>query len=314
MHDIWNPWHGCIKYSEGCDHCYMYFLDKKHNQDKDSSVCKKTSNFNYPLQKNKDGQYKVKDGEMLSVCMTSDFFLEAADEFRDDAWNMMKERSLLKFYVLTKRAERIKEHLPKNIGTEFGCWDTENLLFNVTCENQKRVDERVPILLDLPFRHKGLMLAPILSAINIEPYLKTGQIEMVICGGENYGGSRPCKYEWILSLKEQCMKYNVTFNFTETGTNFIKSGKSYIINGKTLQASQAYKSKLSFKGKEIDFKLHDEFFTPFENNYKPHFREKCIDCGGRLTCNGCSDCNKCKKERVSDSIIESYDKEHNAWK
>ena len=27
MHDIWNPWHGCRKKSEGCEHCYMYFLD-----------------------------------------------------------------------------------------------------------------------------------------------------------------------------------------------------------------------------------------------------------------------------------------------
>nr|WP_278849220.1 DUF5131 family protein [Megamonas funiformis] len=28
MHDIWNPWHGCLKYSEGCKNCYMYYLDK----------------------------------------------------------------------------------------------------------------------------------------------------------------------------------------------------------------------------------------------------------------------------------------------
>lgn len=28
MHDIWNPWHGCVKCSEGCQHCYMYFLDR----------------------------------------------------------------------------------------------------------------------------------------------------------------------------------------------------------------------------------------------------------------------------------------------
>ena len=27
MHDIWNPWHGCVKCSEGCQHCYMYYLD-----------------------------------------------------------------------------------------------------------------------------------------------------------------------------------------------------------------------------------------------------------------------------------------------
>lgn len=29
MHDIWNPWHGCIKKSEGCRNCYMYFLDRQ---------------------------------------------------------------------------------------------------------------------------------------------------------------------------------------------------------------------------------------------------------------------------------------------
>ena len=26
---IWNPWHDCHKVSEGCAHCYMYFLDSK---------------------------------------------------------------------------------------------------------------------------------------------------------------------------------------------------------------------------------------------------------------------------------------------
>lgn len=31
--DIWNPWHGCTKVSEGCDHCYMYFLDRMRGQD-----------------------------------------------------------------------------------------------------------------------------------------------------------------------------------------------------------------------------------------------------------------------------------------
>ena len=32
MHDIWNPWHGCKKISEGCANCYMYFLDKMRDQ------------------------------------------------------------------------------------------------------------------------------------------------------------------------------------------------------------------------------------------------------------------------------------------
>ena len=30
---IWNPWHGCHKISEGCEHCYMYFLNRKRGID-----------------------------------------------------------------------------------------------------------------------------------------------------------------------------------------------------------------------------------------------------------------------------------------
>lgn len=26
MHDIWNPWHGCVRVSSGCANCYMYSL------------------------------------------------------------------------------------------------------------------------------------------------------------------------------------------------------------------------------------------------------------------------------------------------
>ena len=32
MHDIWNPWHGCKKCSEGCANCYMYFLDAQRGK------------------------------------------------------------------------------------------------------------------------------------------------------------------------------------------------------------------------------------------------------------------------------------------
>ena len=43
--------------------------------------------------------------------------------------------------------------LPKDWGDGW-----ENVFFHVTCENQKRVEERIPILMDLPFKHKGIMV------------------------------------------------------------------------------------------------------------------------------------------------------------
>ena len=70
------------------------------------------------------------------------------------------------------------------------------------------------------------MTAPLVGSVDIGKYLAKGQIEQVLCGGENYDGSRPCHYEWVKLLYDQCREYDVTFNFIETGTCFIKDGKS----------------------------------------------------------------------------------------
>ncbi len=252
MRDIWNPWHGCKRVSEGCAHCYMYYLDSL--RDKDGSIIYKTkTNFDYPLKKNKDGSYKVKSSQMIRVCLTSDFFLKEADIWRDEVWHIIKQRSDVIFSLLTKRPERVIDCLP--IDWERGY---ENIILNVTCENQRRADERIPILLDLPFKHKGIMCAPFIGPVDIEKYLSTNQIEQVLCDGENYEGARPCDYAWVKSLSDQCKKADVTFVFCGTGNLFIKDGKTYHIkNG--LQAIQAYKSNLSHKGKPIKFKLYDEF-------------------------------------------------------
>ena len=154
MRDIWNPWHGCRKCSEGCQNCYMYFLDPMREKNGADIYCTKAG-FRYPLSKDRSGQYKVRSGEMIRVCMTSDFFLEEADPWRDEAWEIMRQRPDVKFFLLTKRPERVADHLPWD-------WDDgwEHVMFNVTCENQRRADARIPLLLSLPFKHKGIMCAP----------------------------------------------------------------------------------------------------------------------------------------------------------
>ena len=220
MHDIWNPWHGCVRISEGCVSCYMYTLDRWRGAD--GAKVYRTGNFDYPLQRAKSGEYRVKSGELIRVCMTSDFFLPEADAWRAEAWNIMYARPDVKFFLLTKRPERVRETLPPDFGDGW-----ENIFFNVTCENQRRADERIPILLDLPFKHKGIMCAPFIERVSIEPYLADGQIEQVICGGENYDGARPLDFEWVKSLRAECMRHNVTFAFIETGTIFIKDGKLF---------------------------------------------------------------------------------------
>ncbi len=291
MHDIWSPWHGCIKVSEGCKHCYMYFLDKVHGN-KDGRMIYKTKDMNYPLRKNRDGSYKIKSGEQLRVCMSSDFFLKEADSWREEAWDIIRKRKDVIFFLLTKRIERVKMCLPKD-------WEEgySNVFLNVTCENQKRAEERIPILLSLPAKHKGIMCAPLIGPISIEKYLKEHQIEQVIVGGENYDGARPCDFEWVKSLQKECVKYNVKFCFIETGTCFVKDGKTYHLKNKEIQSQMAYKSKMNYEGKKIHFELFDEFLNeiPEEELYQSYFQQKCFSCGSKPICNGCSKCGRCQK-------------------
>lgn len=291
MHDIWNPWHGCVKCSEGCENCYMYFLDRMRSQN-GADIYKTKSGFSYPLHKNRNGSFKVQSGEQIRVCMTSDFFLEEADRWRDEAWEIIWQRPDVKFLLLTKRPQRVKDCLPKDWGDG---WD--NVIFNVTCENQRRTDERIPILLDLPFKHKGIMCAPFIGPVSIAKYLDSGQIEQVICGGENYDGARPCNFDWVKFLRAECVTYDITFCFIETGTNFIKDGKRYNIPDKQLQAKMAYKSNMYYAGKPVKWNLKDNFGLPIpeEELYVPFFGRNCNECGSKPICNGCSDCGKCNQ-------------------
>ncbi|MDM8142332.1 DUF5131 family protein [Megamonas hypermegale] len=290
MHDIWNPWHGCVKFSEGCQNCYMYFLDKMRGQS-GAQIYKVKNNFYYPLAKDRQGNYKIKSGEMVRVCMTSDFFLDRADIWREEAWQIMRARSDVVFLLITKRIHRVAECLPKNWN---GGW--ENVFLTVTCENQRRADERIPQLLALPFKHKGIICAPFLGPVSIKKYLADGQIEQVICGGENYNGARPCNFDWVKSLQKECIEANVTFCFMETGTLFIKDRKAYNLPSKRLQSEMAYKSGMNYTGKPIDFKLYDQFGRQIGKDrlYERKFGAKCEQCASRIICNGCSNCEICK--------------------
>lgn len=237
--DIWNPWHGCRKYSEGCDHCYLYYLDRAHGKD-GGEIYKVKTNFNLPLKKDRQGNFKVPSGASLRVCMTSDFFLEEADAWRDEAWNMMRLRPDVHFWLLTKRAHRIRACLPWDW---LNGWD--NVSLNVTAENQARADERLPVLLEIPAKHKGVMVAPFLGAVDLTRYLASGQLETVFADGENYDGKRPLHYEWVKHLYDQCVQFGVPFSFFGTGNVFVKDGRAYSIC-KAYQHVQALRSGLQY--------------------------------------------------------------------
>ena len=231
MDITYNCWHGCRKKSEGCMHCYVYRRDESIG--KDASIVYKTSYFNMPVRKNRNGNYRYKSGTRFSMCFSSDFFIEEADEWRPEVLKMIRERSDCSFLCLTKRPERILECIP-DVETY------DNLHIVCTMENQKRFDERAPIYISLPLSYKAIAIEPMLERIDMSRYIDMG-IDEVTVGGESGPDARVLDFEWVKDIREQCMKKGIGFSFHQTGANIIVNGKLYHIE-RRFQHSQARKA------------------------------------------------------------------------
>lgn len=234
---VWNPLHGCHKISEGCKNCYVYRTDAKYGND--SSLVKINSNFSLPVQLNRNNEYKLQTDEIIYTCFTSDFFLEDADEWRAEAWEMIRIRTDLRFLIVTKRIDRFNVSLPEDWGSGY-----DNVEICCTVENQDRADYRLPIFMSLPIKKRSIICEPLLEPINLRPYLNSF-IKQVVAGGESGYYARLCDYNWILDIRQQCIDAGVSFYFKQTGARFKKDNKIYIIDRK-FQHSQAKKANINY--------------------------------------------------------------------
>lgn len=246
----WNPWHGCHKCSPGCVNCFVYQMDKRYGRDT-TIVTKVKTNFNLPIKRTRSGEYKYPSGTHFKLCFTSDFFIEEADEWRNECWDMIRQRKDCTFILTTKRASRIHMCLPKDWGDG---WD--NVTIAVSCENQEMADERVRFLMAMPAKHRYIFLSPILEYIDLNKLLAYGLIERVCVGGESYSGARLCDFTWVEQIYIDCMKNNTEFNFHQSGSNFLCDGTTFkgTLKDQWLRAEQK-EEYLRNKYKNIDVSL-----------------------------------------------------------
>lgn len=232
MEVTWNPWHGCTKYSEGCRYCYVYRQDEMFGRN--SRECRKTNDFSLPIRKDRKGNYKIPSGSLVMTCFSSDFLLSDADLWRDECIKMMRERSDCMFYFFTKRIERLNFKVP------------DNVIVGCTCENQKTADYRLPIFKKLGIKYKTIILAPMLEKMDVSKYLGSDIYEVNVSGESGSSQQiRALDYDWVLDIRNQCIKANVNFGFHQTGARFIKDGREYRIERK-YQISQAKKANIDF--------------------------------------------------------------------
>ena len=140
-----NFWVGCRKVSEGCANCYMFRNMKGFG--KDPTEIRRTSKATW-----RTGS-KMKAGDKVFVCSWSDFFIEKADPWRDEAWEVMESRSDLIWIICTKRPENIHKYGFHHLGS-FLVQIPGNVWLGFSAENQKWLNKRIscfiPTLLKTP--------------------------------------------------------------------------------------------------------------------------------------------------------------------
>ncbi len=215
-----NFWQGCRKVSPGCKFCYM-FRDKETRFGQDGNNIAKVSDKTV----NKTLKALTQPSKIFT-CSWSDFFIEEADEWRDDAWKIIRDNPQHQWQILTKRPENISLRLPADWGYGY-----ENVWLGVSIEDDAR-KHRLKELDDLKLKKSKfktfVSAEPLLGEID---FLNDGMItsasfenlDWLIIGGEsgNENGKykyRPCEAGWIESLIKQANEAGVPVWMKQYGT------------------------------------------------------------------------------------------------
>jgi len=194
-------------------------------------------------------------GRRVFVCSMSDLFLDTHPAERiAEVFAVMAAASHHTFQVLTKRPERMRDlladvddgvHGDGLRGRAFEAafrlrksatgpqaaafdraisrieffWPLRNVWCGVTAEDQQRLDERLPFLLDVPAAVRFLSCEPILGPIVLpSEALTRGGVSWVIAGGESGGGDvRLMHPSWPRGLRDACVSAGVAFHFKQHG-------------------------------------------------------------------------------------------------
>jgi protein gp37 len=212
-----NFWQGCHKVSSGCKNCYMFSEKTRYGQNPNVVVRSSEATFNAPLRWAKNSE-KYGHIKRVFVCSWSDFFIEEADPWRAEAWEIMRKTPQFIYQLCTKRPERIAKCLPPDWGDGY-----PNVWLLTSTENQAAADLRIPILIKIPAVVHGISAEPLLGPIDFRKVPTLNRIGLdlsdfwVIVGGESGSNARPMISSWADSIRQQCENAGVAFFYKQNG-------------------------------------------------------------------------------------------------
>ncbi len=216
----WNPLTGCNKISPGCKHCYAERMAKRLHAMGQPNYANGFKLTMHPQALEKPLEWKTP--QVIFVNSMSDLFHKDVPlEFVQSVFDVMKRAHWHQFQVLTKRSERLMELSPQLE------W-TDNIWMGVSVENADYTF-RIDHLRKTGAKIKFLSVEPLLGPI---PKMNLKGINWVIVGGESGPGARPLEREWVVDIKNQCIRAKVPFFFKQWG-GVQKKKAGRLLDGRT---------------------------------------------------------------------------------
>ena len=215
----WSPITGCTRISEGCANCYAERMTARNMWGYDF-----TPGTFHPHRL--DQPLRWKKPRRIFVSSMGDLFhgqihddggcsLSMPSYAWDEILDVVDACPRHTFIMLTKRADVMDVVMDQTREAASCVGQLEvipNVWLGVTAENQKRADERVPILLQIPAAQRFVSVEPMLGPVkwlNIPPHMPS----WVICGAETGPGKRHMDLDWARDLRDQCIAAHVPFFF-----------------------------------------------------------------------------------------------------
>lgn len=202
-----NFWWGCHKVSPECAFCYISPIMRRGGYEPFKGPMR-TKTWSHPYRWNRVAEREGRRARVFT-CSMSDFFHPGADKWRDEAWQLIQNCQSLDWLILTKRAERVAECLPKDWGEGY-----PNVWLGVTAGCNSSLP-RVELLLGIPATIRFVSAEPLLERIDFRPYLHG--IDWIITGCERAakGLRRPMELDWVRDINTHCRDAGVAHFFKQ---------------------------------------------------------------------------------------------------
>jgi protein gp37 len=217
-HHTINFWLGCNRAdSAECEGCYAEAQMIRYGQN--FNVLRPTRDSWYEAERLNAGAEARGTHELVFTCSLSDFFHQGADIWREEAWDVIRRCRNLIWLILTKRPQRILEHLPAD-------WDDgkgyRHVWLGVTCGTNDS-SNRIAELRKVPCALRFLSCEPLLQDISKNSLEGIG---WVLCGGMSgpLYKERPMDLRWAAALYQKAHSAGIPFLFKQVSHNLTERG------------------------------------------------------------------------------------------